>query len=170
MNSPISRPPGPSVRLRLREIDQQVAYRVRARRVMLGLTMQQLATMVGVTYQQLYKYENGTNRIAAGRLHAIARALGIDVSYFFADVATEEQAVVTPERRQLLELLRNFMAIRSRRHQEALCALARAIATTGAPDAVARSAISTGSGGHSPRRALPAGANPVERILPPSAA
>ena len=97
--------------------------------------------MVGVTYQQLYKYESGTNRVAAGRLHAIARALGVDVSYFFADLEAEEQAVVTPERRQLLDLLRNFMAIRNSRHQEALCGVARAIATTELSDDSGRPAI-----------------------------
>ena len=45
---------------------------------MLGLTLQQVAGMLGITYQQLYKYEKGVNRISAGRLHALARALGVD--------------------------------------------------------------------------------------------
>ncbi len=170
MNSPIPRPSSSSVRSRLREIDQQVASRVRTRRVVLGLTMQQLASTVGVTYQQLYKYESGTNRIAAGRLHAIARALGVDVSYFFADLEVDKQAVVTPERRQLLELLRNFMAIRSRRQQEALCGVARAIATADLSDDGGRPAFSPGSAGQAVRRALPVGLDEAERLLPPSAA
>ncbi len=170
MNSPVPGSSSPSVRSRLREIDQQVASRVRARRVVLGLTMQQLASTVGVTYQQLYKYESGTNRIAAGRLHAIARALGVDVSYFFAELEAEEQAEVTPERRQLLELLRNFMAIRSRRQQEALCSVARAIAAADLSDDSGRPALPAGSAGRGVRRAMPSDLDDAERLLSPSAA
>ena len=50
---------------------------------MLGLTQQQMAELIGVTYQQAHKYEKGINRVAAGRLYHIAQALGVDVSYFF---------------------------------------------------------------------------------------
>ena len=50
---------------------------------MLGLTQQQMAELIGVTYQQAHKYEKGINRIAAGRLFTIAQALGVEVGYFF---------------------------------------------------------------------------------------
>jgi transcriptional regulator with XRE-family HTH domain len=72
-----------------------VGARIRERRIMLGLTQQQLADLIGVTYQQAHKYEKGINRIAAGRLSGIAHALGVEVGYFFegADVA---QTPVTP--------------------------------------------------------------------------
>jgi transcriptional regulator with XRE-family HTH domain len=54
-------------------IDGRVGGRIRERRIMLGLTQQQLAEMIGVTYQQAYKYERGINRVSAGRLFEIAR-------------------------------------------------------------------------------------------------
>jgi transcriptional regulator with XRE-family HTH domain len=59
---------------------------MRERRVMLGLTQQQMAELIGVTYQQAHKYEKGINRVAAGRLYSIARALGVEVGYFYEAV------------------------------------------------------------------------------------
>jgi transcriptional regulator with XRE-family HTH domain len=98
---------------------------------MLGLTQQQMAELIGVTYQQAHKYETGINRISAGRLYQIARALGVEISYFFEDVepgsgVTRTQELM-PQQRMLLELARNFAAIKSRKHQEALCHLARVL-------------------------------------------
>ena len=98
---------------------------------MLGLTQQQMAELIGVTYQQAHKYETGINRISAGRLYQIARALGVEISYFFEDVepaggAARNQELM-PQQRMLLELARNFAAIKSRKHQEALCHLARVL-------------------------------------------
>jgi transcriptional regulator with XRE-family HTH domain len=52
-------------------IDDHVGGRIRERRIMLGLTQQQLAEMIGVTYQQAHKYERGINRLSAGRLFDI---------------------------------------------------------------------------------------------------
>ena len=61
-------------------IDDFVGGRIRERRIMLGLTQQQLAEMIGVTYQQAHKYERGINRVSAGRLYQIARALSVPVA------------------------------------------------------------------------------------------
>jgi transcriptional regulator with XRE-family HTH domain len=100
---------------------------------MLGLTQQQMAELIGVTYQQAHKYETGINRISAGRLYQIARALGVDISYFFEDVEPGDGAAAArsrelmPQQRMLLELARNFAAIKNRKHQEAVCHLARAL-------------------------------------------
>lgn len=99
---------------------------------MLGLTQQQMAELIGVTYQQAHKYETGINRISAGRLYQIARALGVEISYFFEDVdpgggAQTKAQELMPQQRMLLELARNFAAIKSRKHQEALCHLARVL-------------------------------------------
>ena len=65
-------------RSRALDVDRYVSLRIRQRRIMLGLTQQQLAELIGVTYQQAHKYETGINRISAGRLYHIARALGVD--------------------------------------------------------------------------------------------
>ena len=94
---------------------------------MLGLTQQQMAELIGVTYQQAHKYEKGINRIAAGRLFTIAHALGVDVGYFFDGMDNERSFKPTPQRRMLLELARNFIGMTNRKHQEALCNLARAL-------------------------------------------
>ena len=64
-------------------VDQFVSERVRARRKEVGMTQQTLAATIGVTFQQMQKYEKGTNRISAGRLLAIARALKMPVARFF---------------------------------------------------------------------------------------
>ena len=95
---------------------------------MLGLTQQQMAELIGVTYQQAHKYEKGINRIAAGRLFTIAQALGVEVSYFFEGMETESAFKPTQQQRMLLELARNFINMPSRKHQEAVCSLARALA------------------------------------------
>ena len=95
----------------------------------LGLTQQQMAELIGVTYQQAHKYEKGINRIAGGRLYQIAQALGVDVSYFYDGVGVQGgNFKPTPQQRLLLELARNFSALPSRRHQEAICGLVRALA------------------------------------------
>ncbi len=123
--------PGPG-RSRAQDIDRHVGARMRERRIMLGLTQQQMAELIGVTYQQAHKYETGINRISAGRLYQIARALGVEISYFFEDVepgnaAQARSQELMPQQRMLLELARNFASIKSRKHQEALCHLARVL-------------------------------------------
>ena len=69
------------------EVDRQVGSRLRERRRLLGLTMEQLGQRVGVTYQQVYKYEVGNNRISAVRLHDLARTLHVPMEFFFEDAA-----------------------------------------------------------------------------------
>jgi transcriptional regulator with XRE-family HTH domain len=109
-------------------MDFHVGARMRERRIMLGLTLQALAELIGMTYQQAHKYEKGINRIAAGRLHQIAQALDVEVGYFFEGLETESAIRPNPQQRMLLELARNFVALPSRRHQEALCTLVRVLA------------------------------------------
>jgi transcriptional regulator with XRE-family HTH domain len=113
---------------RTQDIDRHVGARVRERRIMLGLTQQQLADLIGVTYQQAHKYERAINRISAGRLFEIAQVLGVPVSYFFAGLEQDGDRSVTPRERMCLELARNFAQIPNERHQEALSQLARVLA------------------------------------------
>jgi transcriptional regulator with XRE-family HTH domain len=115
---------------RTQDIDRHVGARIRERRIMLGLTQQQLADLIGVTYQQAHKYERGINRVSAGRLYEIARVLSVPVSHFFDGVETEAGPPASPRERMCLELARNFAQIPNERHQEALSQLARALATT----------------------------------------
>lgn len=67
-------------------IDKYVGSRVRARRVGMRISQTKLGDAIGVTFQQVQKYENGTNRIGASNLYKISRQLGVDVSYFFQDM------------------------------------------------------------------------------------
>ena len=116
-------------RSRPQDVDRHVGIRMRERRIMLGLTQQQMAELIGVTYQQAHKYEKGINRIAGGRLYQIAQALGVDVGYFY-DGLGGNGASFKPSQQQrlLLELARGFIALPSRKHQEAICSLVRALA------------------------------------------
>jgi len=116
-----------SPRVGAQDVDRHVGARMRDRRLMLGLTQQQMAELIGVTYQQAHKYEKGINRVAAGRLYKIAQALGADVSYFFEGLDSDKAVSATPQQRLLLELARNFIGIPERKQQEAVCSVARAL-------------------------------------------
>ena len=116
---------------RTQDIDRHVGGRVRERRIMLGLTQQQLADLIGVTYQQAHKYERGINRISAGRLYEIAQVLSVPIGYFFDGLEGQDLRAISPRERMCLELARNFAQIPNERHQEALSQLARALATEG---------------------------------------
>src|SRR5213080_4714271 len=112
-------------------IDDHVGARIRERRIMLGLTQQQLAEMIGVTYQQAHKYERGINRVSAGRLFEIARVLSVPIGYFYEGLSEgAEPRAANPRERMMLELARNFSEIRNERHQEAFSQLARALSGT----------------------------------------
>ncbi|MGB0670010.1 MAG: helix-turn-helix domain-containing protein [Rhodospirillales bacterium] len=114
---------------RATETDRHVGMRIRERRIMLGLSQQQMAEMIGVTYQQAHKYERGINRISAGRLYEIAQVLRVPVSYFYEGLSEAgDDYELTPRQRMCLELARNFSQIQSERHQEAVSQLARVLA------------------------------------------
>ena len=63
--------------------DKHVGSRVRMRRMMLDMSQTELGNDIGLTFQQVQKYEKGTNRIGAGRLHEISRILQVPISFFF---------------------------------------------------------------------------------------
>ncbi len=113
---------------RASSIDRHVGARIRERRIMLGLSQQQMADMIGVTYQQAHKYERGINRISAGRLYEITRVLNVPITYFFEGLDVAEEDAMNPRQRMCLELARNFASIGNQKHQEALSQLARALA------------------------------------------
>lgn len=66
-------------------IDIHVGSRIRLRRNMLGMSQEKLGEGLGITFQQIQKYEKGTNRVGASRLQAISAVLGVPVSFFFED-------------------------------------------------------------------------------------
>lgn len=67
-------------------IDIHVGKRLKARRVGLRISQSEIGKALDVTFQQIQKYENGTNRIGASNLYKLAQALNVDVSYFFEDM------------------------------------------------------------------------------------
>lgn len=120
-------------------VDVHVGSRVRLRRMAVGLTQDKLARALGLTFQQVQKYEKGSNRIGAGRLQAISRILDTPLSYFFAEGpgalsarlqeaqnARSARQAVTPA--EGLELIRSFMAIED---AEARRSLLRIVAALG---------------------------------------
>lgn len=67
-------------------IDTHVGSRVRLRRMLVGMSQEKLGDMLGLTFQQVQKYEKGANRIGASRLYQIAQILGVPVQFFFDDL------------------------------------------------------------------------------------
>ena len=75
-------------------VDKHVSERLRERRKKLGLTQDELAERVGVSFQQFQKYENGANRISAGRLFQLAAALDTSIPYFFEGLQSVSRALL----------------------------------------------------------------------------
>src|ERR671926_591337 len=76
-------------------VDKHVGGRVRLRRMLIGMSQEKLGEALGITFQQVQKYEKGTNRIGASRLHQIAQVLGVPISFFY-EGAPEESAANDP--------------------------------------------------------------------------
>ena len=72
-------------------IDAQVGNRVRIRRMLIGMSQEKLGDMLGLTFQQVQKYEKGVNRIGAGRLYEVSRILGVPIDFFYEGVANATQ-------------------------------------------------------------------------------
>jgi transcriptional regulator with XRE-family HTH domain len=71
---------------RFSPIDAHVGSRIRFRRIILGMTQEDLGAALGLTYQQMHKYERGINRVGASRLFEISRVLDVSVSYLFEEM------------------------------------------------------------------------------------
>jgi transcriptional regulator with XRE-family HTH domain len=85
-------------------IDVHVGGRIRMRRLLLGMNQETLANALGLTFQQVQKYEGGANRVSASRLSAMAEILGVPISYFFGDLRPDD-AELSPEDKQWREHL-----------------------------------------------------------------
>lgn len=128
-----------------RPVDVHVGRRLRERRTLLGMSQERLAELLGVTYQQVQKYERGSNRIGSSRLHDIARYLDVPVAWFFAGLEEPESrlpglaenaagftfdAPPAAQRvpRETAELVRAFTAIREPEVRRRLVDLVRTLA------------------------------------------
>jgi len=110
-------------------IDAHVGSRIRARRGLLGMSQKDLGAKVGLTFQQIQKYECGANRIGSGRLYEFSKILGVPISYFFDEMSADLQSYAEKgakkgkplpagapdaeilDRRETLDLVRSFYAI-----------------------------------------------------------
>lgn len=117
-------------------IDRHVGQRVRMRRMALGMSQEKLAEGLGVTFQQLQKYEKGVNRIGSSRLHHLAERLQVTVSFFFEGLSTtgaEASSEVTSAVAFLtssdgLKLTTAFMSIKDANCRRSLVDMAQAMA------------------------------------------
>ena len=120
-------------------IDIHVGTRVRLRRTLLGMSQERLGEALGLTFQQVQKYERGANRVGASRLFELGKALGVPVSYFFDDMPGEDgvepsMPVAGPmeedpmRRRETIELVRAYYRITDDTARRRLYELMRSIA------------------------------------------
>jgi transcriptional regulator with XRE-family HTH domain len=127
-------------------IDIHVGSRVRLRRNMLGLSQEKLGEAIGLTFQQVQKYERGANRIGASRLHDLSRVLDVPVSFFFDDMdpvrapaipagfaEPPQEAFETDllRKRETIELVSAYYRIEDPTVRRRLFELAKALAVAG---------------------------------------
>ena len=123
--------------------DVYVGSRIRMRRKMLGLSQEKLGERLGITFQQIQKYEKGTNRVGASRLQAMSDALDVPVAYFFPENAPTPQGGMKEESATYmmdflstsegLDLSRAFTRIRSPKVRRKVVELVRALADEQTP-------------------------------------
>jgi transcriptional regulator with XRE-family HTH domain len=127
------------------DIDCRVGQNIRLARVLAGESQEQLAAALGLTFQQIQKYERGTNRVSAGRLYALSQHFGRPLAWFFGDTGggippsgTQPIRVAPlfdPTNRELLEIGRAYSAIPNKKLRIKALGLLRALG--GAPGASA---------------------------------
>ena len=91
-------------------VDMHVGSRVRMRRMMLGISQEKLANALGLSFQQVQKYEKGANRIGASRLEHISRFLQVPVAFFFEGASDAAAVATTEEDARSLALMNDFVS------------------------------------------------------------
>ena len=126
-------------------VDVHVGHRVRQRRTLLGMSQEKLGEAIGLTFQQVQKYERGANRISASRLFDLARTLDVSIGYFFDEMEDQVAArlpgqPIDPDppapmrrdpltKRETLELVRAYYRIADPRVRKCLFETPKAIAS-----------------------------------------
>ena len=135
-------------------MDAHVGSRVRLRRSLLGMSQEELGGLMGVTFQQVQKYERGANRIGASRLYELSQILDVPVSFLFDDVpdgmarlpahrpvdghgialgtppGSSDPLIDADARKETLELARAYEGVHNKETRKKILELARAIANT----------------------------------------
>lgn len=127
-------------------VDIHVGQRIRQRRVLLGMSQETLAETMGMTFQQVQKYERGKNRVSASRLYQLSHILGVQISYFFDNFSTDlsvpnaisegmsdgdQAALVDDEKMQnkeTLNLLRVYYSIKDKKTRRDVMNLVKTMA------------------------------------------
>ncbi|CUW39908.1 Putative transcriptional regulator HTH-XRE family [Magnetospirillum sp. XM-1] len=127
-------------------IDVHVGARIRLRRTLLGMSQEKLGECLGLTFQQVQKYERGANRVGASRLFDLSRVLDVRVGYFFEEISDTAQAASPVEvirgnvtkaidvaddnpmtKRETLELVRAYFSINDPKVRDQVLAMAKAL-------------------------------------------
>lgn len=127
-------------------VDRHVGTRVRVRRMLIGMSQEKLGEALGITFQQIQKYEKGINRISASRLQQTARVLGVPIDYFYEGAPQFDAAAIggfadNPPPAYMAEitttdglnLLKAFASIKSARVRRRVVDLVRALAEDDEP-------------------------------------
>lgn len=106
----------------MQAIDQHVGHKIKWYRVQRGLSQYELAERLDISYQQLHKYENGSNSVSASRLSDICKILGITVDKIFDDIGTknEQTDILHESNKEQLLLVKYLNRINDRKHRESL--------------------------------------------------
>ncbi len=122
-------------------VDIHVGARVRTRRLLIGMNQETLARALGLTFQQVQKYEGGANRVSASRLSQIAEILGVPIAYFFSDLepdgsapsAHDQEARQRLQRPETIELIRSYYAIADQQTRQQFLEMVKAVAQAQQP-------------------------------------
>jgi len=121
-------------------VDIHVGSRVRLRRTLLGLSQEKLGEAIGLTFQQIQKYERGANRIGSSRLYDLSRVLDVPISFFYDDMnddlregrpvtaGTSEEDADPLTRRETLELVRAYYRVTNESVRKRLFELTKSLA------------------------------------------
>ena len=122
-------------------VDVHVGQRLRMRRTLLGMSQGNVAEALGLKYQQIQKFEGGTNRIGPGLLLALSQTLGVSVSFFFEEMptigngrnrATDDKSETSPypvDKQETLEFVRAYYRIKDPAIRDRIASLTKAIAS-----------------------------------------
>ena len=134
-------------------IDEYIGVRLRQRRTLLGITQEKLAESVGITFQQIQKYENGANRVSAGRLFEFSKILKTSMDYFYENYKPsksksyyklglsdgEQEPIIRDQedvmaRKETLELVRAYYSIKDEELRKNLLSIAKTMAKSSKSD------------------------------------
>lgn len=140
------------------EIDTIVGERIRRRRILTGQTQDQLGDALGVSYQQIQKYETGSNRVSAGRLYLLAEKLDVSPAWFFDGLGKTNGEAVEDElmssSRLAIDCVRNLARIKDEKVRGAIATMIRTLADSdgdGVGEAVLATRLTNGDAAQADR-------------------